>query len=109
MLAGWLRGRVPDPEAVAQASEMEMRDLLFHIFGPMAAPYAPQNAAGGLAERLYAPQGLMDTTEPLRPFLDALSAAGVSGTVHLRSLGGDTTYTFDGAGQLSEEETPFLT
>lgn len=86
-----------------------MTDLLFHFFGPSVAPSTssqndPQKPQGAI----YSLRGALDGLGPSHAALEALSAAGVAGTVHLRTVEDDVIYSLDGNGTVQDAEEPFL-
>lgn len=106
---GWFEGRVPDEEDLEAAGDLSMNDLLFHLFGPSVTPLStPQETAQGAQEAFYGFQGTLVGPGPSLSALKALSAAGVTGAVHLRTLEDDVIFSLDGNGDVSETEERFL-
>lgn len=109
---GWFEGRVPDEEDLEAAGDMTMSDLLIHLFGTSVTPVAPLSAPQGAAqtaqETFYGPQGTLDGPGPSLDALRALSASGVTGAVHLRTLEGDIIFSLNGNGDVGETEEQFL-
>lgn len=108
-LAGWFEGRVPDAEDLEAAGDMTMGDLLIHLFGTDALGRTrPQETPQEGQEAFYSVQGTLGADGPSRAALEALSAHGVTGVVHLRTLEDDVTYSLDGSGAVDESEERFL-
>lgn len=106
---GWFEGRVPDEEDLEAAGDLSMDDLLFHLFGSSVTPLsAPQDNAQEAQEAFYGLQGTLDGPGPSLGALKALSASGVTGAVHLRTLEDDVILSLDGNGNISETEERFL-
>ena len=109
---GWFEGRVPDEEDLEAAGDMSMSDLLIHLFGTSVSPVtplsAPQGAAQTAQETFYGPQGTLEGPGPSTDALRALSASGVTGAVHLRTLEGDVILSLNGNGDVGETEEHFL-
>lgn len=107
---GWFEGRVPDEEDLEAAGDLSMDDLLFHLFGMGVTPLGtPQENAQGPQEAFYGVQGTLDGPGPSLAALEALSASGVTGAVHLRTLEEDVIFSLNGDGDVGESEEQFLT
>lgn len=87
-----------------------MSDLLFHWFGPeaLSSRTEPAEALQTPQEALYSLSGVMDGPGPSRDALAALSALGVTGAVHLRTLEDDVMLSLNGDGDVAESEERFL-
>lgn len=109
MLGGWFEGRVPDGEDLEAVGDMSMSDLLCHLFGTSTITLQPpQEAAEDAREVLYNLRGVLSGSGPSWGALRGLSASGVAGTVHLRTLGRDVILSLDGHGDVAETEDLFL-
>lgn len=106
---GWFEGRVPDEEDMEAAGDMSMGDLLFNLFGASVTPLnPPQESTETAQETFYGLQGVLDGPGPSLDALRALSASGVTGAVHLRTLEGDVILSLNGHGDVAEAEEQFL-
>lgn len=111
---GWFEGRVPDEEDLEAAGDLSMDDLLFHLFGPSVfgssvTPLStPQDNAQEAQEAFYGLQGTLDAPGPSLSALKALSASGVTGEIHLRTLENDVILSLNGHGDVTEAEEQFL-
>lgn len=103
---------MPDEEDLEAAGDLTMGELLFHLFGPDTSsgstPPDPQEARQEAQEAIYGLAGTVDGPGPSQAALEALSAHGVTGAVHYRTLEDDVIFTLDGNGDIEETGETFL-
>lgn len=109
-MSGWFEGRAPDEEDLEAVGDLSMEEVLYHFFAPASASQEgpSQGAAWEGQEAFYGLRGVVDGGGPSWEALKALSASGVVGLIHLRTMENDVIYSLKGDGTVKQTEKHFL-